>query len=105
MRRPLTIIAASGFMLASCSSTSIADIVAQIAAVQKSAMQICGFLPYATTIANIIGKNITGLKTSIEIAQSICDAMKPKSGAKLDSLSPPKLGDVQVEGEFVAPKE
>jgi hypothetical protein len=95
------LILAAAIGLASCSTSP--DLAAQIAAVQKTAMQVCGFLPYATTIAAIIGKNVAGLKTAGDIAKSICDAITP-SGIKSASVNPPKVADVPVEGEFVGAK-
>lgn len=104
MYKPLILIAAAGFTLASC-STSTADIAAQIAAIQKTAMQICNFLPYATTIADILGKNVAGLKTAGDVAKSICDAVKPSAGAiRSNSVTLPKVADVPIEGEFITPK-
>ncbi len=96
------LILAAALGLSACSS-SATDIAAQIAAVQKTAMQVCGFLPYATTIAAIIGKNVAGLKDATDIAKSICDAIKP-SGVKSASVNPPKVADVPVEGEFIGEK-
>lgn len=86
--------------LSACSS-STTDIAAAIATAQKTAMQLCGFLPYATTIATILGKNVAGLKTAGEIGKAICDQMKSKT----EGVAAPKVADVPIEGEFVTPKE
>lgn len=64
---------------------------------QNLAVQICGFLPTAQTVANIFATGSSALDTASEVATAVCQAVNtPRSaGAK------PVVAGVVVEGERV----
>lgn len=87
--------------------SSVAD---TIALVQEKAKDVCNFLPAAETVAAIIGA-YTG-QTSItsqatKVANTICDAVVPKSGKAGVNLRERASGvygnvnGVPIKGEFV----
>ncbi len=88
-------------MLAGCNSAGT---------VQADAVKICGFLPTAAAIANVLNAS-PKLTQPIAIAQAICDAVLAKpttfGAARIQSLAKPS-GDitvivrgVRVTGHFV----
>lgn len=99
----------SALSLAGCNGGSstvdpskVADAAAKIASVQKVAMQLCGFLPYATYVAKVFASNVSGLDTAEAFGKAICDAMTATKTSK--SATMPKVGGEPVDGEFVMPE-
>lgn len=73
----------------------------RVAAVQKLTVAICGFLPTAITVTNILSINIPG--DAGDIASSICDAVAPKKAAARarGGAAAVYLNGVRIEGKFV----
>jgi hypothetical protein len=70
-----------------------------IAQIQAATVKMCGFLPYAETIAKLLSAN-PAVTAAAVVATQICKAVNaPKPMALMDV--PPMIGDVVIEGEFV----
>ena len=67
--------------------------------VQAAAVAACGFLPTASTVANIIAAGNPAVATVSTIAGAICAAVTSK-GARLGGVSP-NVNGVTVHGRFV----
>jgi hypothetical protein len=109
MRKILTCGAlALSVALGSCGTTggsvtiTVNDVVAKVQAI---AVKVCGFLPTASTVINIVSAGSPIAATAESIAQSICAAVSavPKLGARLSGAAPPVImvNGVQVHGRFV----
>jgi hypothetical protein len=70
-----------------------------IAQVQQITQTICGFVPTATTIANIFAAGNPALQSATTIANAICGAVTSKT-ATLRGATPMVAG-VKVQGQFV----
>jgi hypothetical protein len=66
--------------------------------VQAAAVAACGFLPTASTVANILSNNSGTVQSAEQIASLICGAVTPKAG-KLRGL--PMVNGVVIHGRFV----
>lgn len=68
--------------------------------VQEATVNTCAFLPFATTVANIIAAGNPALQTATEIATAICAAVVPPQGlAKRRGV--PTVSGVEIHGRFV----
>ena len=98
--RKLTILllTASSITLGSCAGT----LPPTVASVQQLAVAVCGFLPTAATVANIISAGNPLVMTGEAIAAAICQAVTPAklSGKRLGAITP-MVGNVIVHGRFV----
>lgn len=92
---------AGSTLLASCATTPNGS--TEVGNVQQIAQRVCGFLPTAETVINIIGLNNSALATATAIADAICAAVAPKMLRRkaLRRLGPPTVGGVPVYGRFV----
>ena len=75
-----------------------AEIIKQV---QDKSVQICGFLPVASTVAAILDALATGGAASVvtTAANGICNAVKPTVNSLVTSK--PEFMGVEIEGEFV----
>ena len=73
--------------------------------VQDKSVEICGFLPVASTAAAILDALATGGGASVVVtaATGICNAVKPKTMALLQTK--PTFMGVVIEGDFVEGKK
>lgn len=74
-----------------------------IAQIQAATVKLCGFLPYAQTVAALLSAN-PAVATASAVATKICEAVNAPKVSGLIS-APPMIGDVVIEGEFIKPKE
>lgn len=84
--------------LASCSTIGIDA--GTIANIQNTVVSVCGYLPTASTIINILGQNSPQLQSAQAIAQAICGAVGPSGGRGLLRVNPVVKG-VPIQGKFV----
>lgn len=78
-----------------------------IAQIQASTVKLCGFLPYAGTVAQLLSAN-PAVAVANTIATKICQAVSSsRSTATLlgDAKPLPEVDGVIIEGEFVDPKK
>ena len=68
--------------------------------VQAAAVAACGFLPTASTVANIIAAGNPSVNTVTTIAQAICSAVVGAKGGRLGGAAP-NVNGVAVHGRFV----
>ncbi len=93
--------------LGSCGTTGTATTgtttTSIIADAQKIAVQICGFLPTAATVAGILSAGNPAVATAAGIAQAICTALAavPKVGGKRLGGPGPSVMGVPIHGKFV----
>lgn len=73
-----------------------------IAQIQATTVKLCGFLPYAETVAKLLSANPAVAGASI-VATEICKAVKPKTLGVIGTK--PMIGDVEIEGEFITEKK
>lgn len=92
--KKLLMIAAAAFALSACDKTAGKI---DLTGAQNLAVQICGFLPTAQTVANIFASGSPALDTAGEVANAICQAVNtPRAtGTK------PIVAGVVVEGSRV----
>lgn len=82
MKKIIAIVFAASLALAGCNAVTPAPTVAPtVSDIQKVVTTACGFLPAATTIANIISAS-PAVMTATEIAGLICKAVTTKSARK-----------------------
>ncbi len=88
-------------------TTTQPDIAALIAQVQSYTQTACGFVPTATTIANIISVGNPAILVATSIAQAICTAVTPMHAGRKAfvaksvkgwSVTPGAVNGVTVEG-------
>lgn len=72
-----------------------------IADVQAITTQICGFVPLAVTVADILAAGNPALGTAGSIAQAICNAVTPAKLGARKGAAIPTVADVQIHGRFV----
>lgn len=104
--RKLALVFAAVFALAGCGEDVPAEISEQIAKVRNYAVQICGFLPTATSVHGMLvsqNPEITGL---FALARAICDVAvsgetPPLGLLNMDPKECPKINGVCVEGSFI----
>jgi hypothetical protein len=72
-----------------------------ISIVQQDAVQVCGFLPTVSTVANILQVGV--LTVPIDIASAICQAVQPPAtSAKPKGVAPTAtISGVKIDGKFV----
>jgi len=70
-----------------------------IAQIQATTVKLCGFLPYAETVAKLLSAN-PAVAAATVVAAQICKAVNAPKPMGLVS-SPPMIGDVVIEGEFI----
>jgi|SRR5665213_476471 len=68
--------------------------------VQAAAVAACGFLPTASTVANIIAAGNPAVATVSTIAAAICSAVVGAKGRRLGGAVP-NVNGVPVHGRFV----
>ena len=100
---------ALGLLVSSCATVPGVDpitggqITTEVTNVQEAATQICGFLPTASTVTNILASFITGaspIATVVnQVAASICSAVTAKSLRR--GAGPPRVRGVAIHGTFV----
>lgn len=91
-----TAMLAASLALAGCGTTSnTGDTVAQVQAIAK---QVCGFLPTATTVLNIISGGNSYVQTAESVASAICSAVTSKAALR---GAVPTVNGVKVRGRFV----
>jgi hypothetical protein len=99
----LTVAGFLGLSLVGCNSVTTPTTTATVADLQSAVVAACGFLPAATTIANIISAN-PAIATGTQIASVICQAVTTK-GAHKGAYSPKSvvINDkvILINGEFV----
>lgn len=92
----LSACASSGTVSSSATTTN-----AQVEQVRKTAVQICGYLPLASTVVNIFASSNPLLTTSVGVAQAICNAVTNRPLADGPGDRTPRVGNVVVRGKFV----
>lgn len=100
----LSAVLCSSFALAGCSGGSALPPVSgdtTISQVQQIAVQVCGYLPAAETVAGIVatftgGGSVVGIAS--EVADAICNAVTSKSAAFGRT---PRVRGVVLRGRFV----
>jgi len=111
MKKLITVTVAAGLTLAGCNSFNPTTVVTNSAVVAtdvaNATKAVCGFVPAATTIAQILNASNTVL-TAAQIAKVICDAVAPQkaSVARKGAAVQPVLilvNDkvIEVNGNFV----
>ncbi len=109
MRKILTCSAlALSIALGSCGTTgtsTTATINSIVTQVQAIAVQVCGFLPTASTVINIVSGSNAIAATAESVAQSICAAVSavPKLGGRLrgTARAPIMVNGVVIHGRWV----
>ena len=92
--------------LAGCAgTTSVSGVsVPSIGQVQTFVTRLCGYLPTASTVANIIASGAPGLSTAETIAAAICVAVSTPT-AQMGPMSRaqrvPTVAGVPIYGKFV----
>jgi hypothetical protein len=80
-----------------------------ITKVQAATVKLCGFLPAATTVAQLVAPGNPGVAAASVIAQKICGAVNAPTkmwlGAMNGEPQKPMVDGVVIEGEFINPKE
>lgn len=115
--KKLLIIAALGLPLAACGGGSSLQVPtaltptainADIAAVQSTAAGLCGFLPAASTVANIIATFTGGggiVNVVSQTAQAICNAVPALHAARLrpgsHGATVVRVRGVRLQGSFL----
>lgn len=98
-------IAISGGGCALLSTAQQAQVTATVAGVQQSAVQACGFLPTAASVAAIIASLVPGgsvvVATADSIAAQICAVVSPAKASGRLGASVPTVNGVPVHGTFV----
>jgi hypothetical protein len=99
--RSLLPVLAAALMLGACASTAEdPGMAARVKAAQDAAVRVCGFLPIAETVIDIIG--IPGAGSAVKIADRICAAVK---AAPAGFAAPPVVEiegrQIPVRGQFV----
>lgn len=93
MRR-LVVLAVAMVALGACDKTTGK---VDLSGAQQLAVQICGFLPTAQTVANIFATGSPALNTASEVAAAVCQAVNtPRSAGQK-----PVVAGVVVEGSRV----
>jgi predicted small secreted protein len=92
--RSLFMIVVAMFALAACDKTTGK---VDLSGAQQLAVQICGFLPTAQTVANIFATGSPALDTASEVAAAVCQAVNTPRGAG----QKPVVAGVVVEGNRV----
>lgn len=100
----LPIIALAGVLsLAACNTTgggSVGDrTAALIAQAQSIAQQVCGFLPVAESLAQIVAQGRPELATASQIGNAVCSAVTKKTARRGGGA--PTVAGVPVQGQFV----
>lgn len=76
---------------------------ATITAIQQAAVKVCGFLPTVQTVADIV-TTFTGGGALValvgNVANAICNAVKPALGAR-ERAEVPAVNGVVIHGKFV----
>lgn len=93
MRR-LFMIAVAALALTACDKTTGK---VDLSEAQSIAVQICGFLPTAQTVANIFASGSSALDTAGKVGAAICQAVNTPRG----SGQKPVVAGVVVEGSRV----
>jgi hypothetical protein len=94
------LLTAGSIGLGGCASITPANVTTVISQVQADAVAVCGFLPTAATVANIISAGNPLIATVSAIAEAICSAVLPaKLGRKLAVI--PTVNGVPIHGRFV----
>lgn len=92
--RKIAIIGLAALALTACDKTTGK---LDLTGAQNLAVQICGFLPTAQTVANIFATGSSALDTASEVATAICSAVNtPRSAG-----TKPVVAGVVVEGSKV----
>ena len=71
-----------------------------VAEIQSITVTVCGFLPTASTVANILANGNPIVATATAVANAICAAVVPTKSARLRAIVPTVNG-VVVHGRFV----
>jgi len=86
-------------MLAACQTTSGG--VSTVTAIQQEAVAICGYLPLASVVAQILSKGLPGLQSVLGVANSVCTAVTPHAASSLRAQRLPMVGGVVLQrGRF-----
>jgi hypothetical protein len=82
---------------------------ATITKVQAATVKLCGFLPAAQTVAQLIAPGNPGVAVASVLAQKICGAVNAPTkmwlGVMNGEAQRPMVDGVVIEGEFIKPKE
>jgi hypothetical protein len=94
---------ASSLALGGCATGTSANVAAEIAAVQQTAVQVCGYLPTIATVTGILSTFVPGASpindVAVQVAQAICGAVTAKSARRGGGA--PTVRGVPVQGRFV----
>lgn len=101
MRNAVIVAIMSGALwLSGCATTgtgpTIDDLVAQI---RQETAKICGFLPLATTVAEILAAGNPALLAASSVASAICQAVTSPGAARGSRL--PTVNGVAIRGQFL----
>ncbi len=87
------------------SSGGTTDISSQIAQAQQIAVQVCGYLPVASTVSALFSTFVpgsaSGLSIAAQVANAICNAVAPTKSARLRGAAVPTVNGVPIVGRFV----
>lgn len=84
-------------LLAACSTTGTLT-APTAASIQAAAVAACGFLPTASTVANLLTTN-ANVQSAEAVAAMICNAVVAKGG-RLGGAAP-SVNGVAIHGQFV----
>lgn len=73
-----------------------------VESVRLLTVRLCGFLPTASTVTNIIAVGSPALLTATAIASAICVAVSSRKSSMGLAELPVTVGGVVIEGDFVA---
>lgn len=101
MRKTALVVIASGALwLSGCATTStgpnIDDIIAKV---RSEAAKVCGFVPLAATVAEILAVGNPALAAAGPIAAAICRAVTSPGAAR--GARVPTVNGVPVRGQFI----
>ena len=74
----------------------------RIKTVQEATVNVCRFLPTASTVLNLLSLSNPAMLTAEAIAYAICRALRKQPAALFGSGKPkPMIEGVVIEGDFV----
>ena len=95
----LAVPVAAALSLSGCAGITAATTATIISQVQQATVLACGFLPTASTIANILAAGNPAVQAVSAVATAICTAVTAKVARRGGAI--PNVNGVAVHGRFV----
>jgi len=97
MLRKFMLAGAVALSLGGCAGVDTATVISQV---QQATVLACGFLPTATTVANILAAGNPAVSAVSAVATAICTAVTSKGVRRGGAI--PNVNGVDVHGRFVS---